>query len=131
MSRGNRLLSTTGSKANVTGDEHLHLRTPTACANTLPETQGHCDIRVSTIYLPQVSLATHLSTNPFGRMNSWMNCVPTALVWDQTQASGLVVRCVNHYTTVSCVLKADRMQSTYHLSFYYTYFTSFPYITLI
>ena len=29
VSRGNGLITTTGSKANVTGDEHLHLRTAT------------------------------------------------------------------------------------------------------
>ena len=31
-------------------------------------TQGHCDIRLSTVYLSQVSPGTHISTNPFGRM---------------------------------------------------------------
>ena len=64
-----------------------------------PGTQEHCDIRDSTVYLPQVSLSTHLSTNPFGRMNSWVSCVLTAFVWDQTQASRYKVRRANHCTT--------------------------------
>ena len=36
VSRGNRLLSTTGSKAYVTGDERPQLCTATVCAHTLP-----------------------------------------------------------------------------------------------
>ena len=36
VSRGNRLISTTGSKANVAGDEHPQLRTATVCVPTLP-----------------------------------------------------------------------------------------------
>ena len=40
VSRHNGLISTTGSKVNVTGDEHLQLRTAIACANTLPYSDG-------------------------------------------------------------------------------------------
>ena len=64
-----------------------------------PGTQGSCGIRVSTVYLPQVFLGTHLSTNPFGRMNSWVSCVLTARVWDRTRASGFIMRRANHCTT--------------------------------
>ena len=72
---------------------------PVVEINPLPQTQGHCDIRVSTVYLPQVSLGTHLSTNSFVRMNICVSCALTALAWDQTRASRFVVRCVNHCTT--------------------------------
>ena len=41
VSRGNRLIFTTVSKANVTGDERPHLRAATACSRTLPFTL-HC-----------------------------------------------------------------------------------------
>ena len=44
-------------------------------------------------------LGIHISTNPFGMMNSWVNCAPTVLVQDWTQASGFIVRCANHCTT--------------------------------
>ena len=36
MSRGNEILFTTGSKADVTGDERPQLRTRIACDPTLP-----------------------------------------------------------------------------------------------
>ena len=65
-----------------------------------PGTRGHCDIQVSTVYLSQVSLGTHLSTNLFGRMNIWVSCVLTVIGRDQTQASRLVVRYANHCTAV-------------------------------
>ena len=48
-------------------------------------TQSHSDVRVSTVYLAQVSLSTHLSTNPSGR--------------NQTRVSRFVVRHANHCTT--------------------------------
>ena len=62
-------------------------------------TQDHCDIQVSTVYLPQVSLGTHLSTNTFVRMNSCVNCVPTILIRNQTWTSGFIVRHADHCTT--------------------------------
>ena len=33
-----------------------------------PGTQDHYDIRVATVYHPQISPSTHLPTNPKGRM---------------------------------------------------------------
>ena len=62
-------------------------------------TQGHSDIRLSTVYLPQVSLDTHLSTNPFGRINSWVSCAPPTFVRDRTRASEFVAGRTNHSTT--------------------------------
>ena len=41
MSRDNGLISTTHSKANVTGDEHLHLHIATACQHTTPKLRTH------------------------------------------------------------------------------------------
>ena len=73
-----------------------------------PGTQGHCDIRLSTVYLPQVTLGTHLSTNPFGRMNSWVSCALPAFIQDQTQTSRFVVRRVNHCTTEAFLMRYKR-----------------------
>ena len=54
---------------------------------------------VSTVYLSQVTLSTHLSNNPIGKRNSWVSCAPTAFVRDWTRANGFIVICTNHYTT--------------------------------
>ena len=75
-----------------------------------PGTQDHCDIQVSTVYLPQVSLSTHLLNKLFVRMNSWVNCAPPVLTRDQTLASGFMVRRANHCTT-----------EAHHFYNYYTY----------
>ena len=64
--------------------------------NRYPGTQSHCDTRVSP---PQVSFGTR-----FGGMNSWVSCVPTALVWDRTRDSVFVVRLDNYCTTETNVL---------------------------
>ena len=51
----------------------------------------------------------HLSTNPFGRMNSWLSCAPTSLGRDRTWVGGFVVTCANHCTT-----EAHIVQSTHY-----------------
>ena len=71
--------------------------------------------RVSTVYLPQVSLDTHLSTNPFERMNSWVSCAPTPLVRDQTGASGFVVRHSNHRGAKLRVRSKSHLSSTKYI----------------
>ena len=63
--------------------------------------------------------SNQLSINPFGRMNSWMSCMPTAFVWDQIRASKLVVGRANYCTTEAHIFVwmkvniQNKKQSTY------------------
>lgn len=57
---------------------------------------GRCDIQVTTLSHPQVSLGTYSSPSPKGKMNTWVSWAPDQ---DQTQLHRFVARCGYHYTT--------------------------------
>lgn len=72
---------------------------PVAGSSHHPGTQGQSNVRVTTVYLSQVSPATYLSTRPQGRMDNWVGCIPTARAGIRTRTRGSVVSHVNHCTT--------------------------------
>lgn len=66
---------------------------------TLYLTQDQCNIRVTTVYLPQVSPGPHLSTIPQGRMYSWVGCRVTDQAGIRTHARRFAVRVANHWAS--------------------------------
>lgn len=59
-------------------------------------TQGQCNICITMVCPPQVSLNSHLLTITKGRMNTWVSCASAVQARIEIQTRRFVVRNANH-----------------------------------